>query len=454
MLGENGAGKTTLMRIAYGLLKADAGSVQLDGRSVDIASPAVAMRNGIAMVQQHFSLIPAMTAVENFALGKRGLFIQSREAKRLQEFATQLGLSFAPDARANTLTAAEQQQLEIAKALGRECSVLILDEPTAVLTPLHAASLLRWLREFADQGRSAVLITHKLRDAVAVADDITVLRHGRSVLTSRATDATESDLLGAMLGTRPTPAAPQRRAFAVTTIDVQPVASLASVTATDRREQLLEISLDVAPGEILGVAGLDGSGHRLLLRVLAGRRAATRGSVVLPTKIAFIPEDRQREALATDLPLRDNIALRGAGTRRGWMRWRYWSARTRKLLKEFDVRAGTPGAERGAEGDELFPANALSGGNQQKLVLARELSDQPELIVAENPTRGLDVQAAAGISTRLRAARDNGGAVVFYSSDIDELIAECDRVLVAYFGRVRLVEKSREAIGRALVGAA
>ena len=443
LLGENGAGKTTLMRIAYGLLKPDAGAVHIDARPIRFHSPADAIQRGIGMVQQHFSLVPAMTAVENFALGNRGRFDPRKESERLLEQAATLQLSIAPDMPAHSMSAPEQQQLEIAKALGRDCRILILDEPTAVLSPMHSAALLQWIRSYADQGRSVVLITHKLRDAAAVADDVTVLRHGRTVLQGRISDIAEAELLAAMLGaplaqselTVPRPHRPT---------STPPLGSLQSVSAEEwaRRERIADVSLEINAAEILGVAGLERSGHRLLLRVLAGRHVPTKGIVRIPPRIAFIPEDRQREALATQLDLRENVALRGAGNRTGWSRWRYWSSLTRALLKDFDVHAV----------NERVPAHTLSGGNQQRLVLARELADAPMLIVAENPTRGLDARATANLLARLRAARDDGAAIVFYSSDLDELVALADRIVLAYAGRVREAERSRDAIGRALVG--
>jgi simple sugar transport system ATP-binding protein len=447
LLGENGAGKTTLMRIAYGMLAPDRGSIRLDGRATVHRAPADAIANGIAMVHQHFSLVPAMSAVENFALGGRGRFDRSRAAERLARCAAPLGLDITPDVRVDTMSAAEQQQLEIAKALGRECRVLILDEPTAVLTPMHATALLQWLRAYAAMGNSVVLITHKLRDAVSAADDVTVLRHGRTVLEARIADVDERALLAAMLGTPHAEGdvggganrvvAPVRHGPVVAAFD--------SVSGEDssRREYLAHVTLDIHAGEIVGIAGLDGSGHRLLLRILAGRRAPGQGRIVLPSRIAFVPEDRQREGIAAQLSVRDNIALRGAGSRRGWMRGRHWDNLTRRLINEFDVHAR----------DGQVPTYTLSGGNQQRLVLARELADHPELIVAENPTRGLDVRAAEQIRARLRTARDKGVAIVFYSSDLDEIVAECDRVVVVYDGRVRDVQPTRDAIGRALLGA-
>ncbi|MGH7712187.1 MAG: ABC transporter ATP-binding protein, partial [Gemmatimonadaceae bacterium] len=404
LLGENGAGKTTLMRIAYGMIMPDAGTIRIDTQPVRFRSPADAISRGIGMVQQHFSLVPAMQAVENFALGGKGRFVREREVRRLAHSTAELGLSMAPDAPASTMSPAEQQQLEIAKALGRDCRVLILDEPTAVLSPLHAAALLKWLRAYVDRGHSVILITHKLRDAIAVADDVTVLRHGRTVLESSMADTGEAALLAVILGISgshsiaelPSTVSPVHKASQNTEV----IGALHSVSAEDRphREYLHDVSLEVKAGEIVGIAGLDGSGHRLLLRVLAHRYAPARGSVRVPPVIAFVPENRHAEAVAPSLDLRDNVALRGAGARRGWVHWQAWTRLTRQLLHEFDVRARNDRAS----------VQTLSGGNQQKLVLARELAGAPRLIVAENPTRGLDVRATNEIRSRLRSARDMG----------------------------------------------
>lgn len=445
LLGENGAGKTSLMRVAFGMLSPDAGSIRINGEAVRFHAPSDAIALGIGMVQQHFSLIPAFTAVENFALGGRGVFSREKETQRFQRYAVQLGLSVSADGRPSSLSAAEQQQLEIAKALGRECRILILDEPGSVLPPAQAAALLEWVRSFARQGRSVVLVTHKLRDAIATADDVTVLRHGRTVLSTPIASVTEERLLSAMLGEETAASAPQRDAgAAVVQATLGPVASLNAVSALDsaKRERVEDVTLSLAPGEIVGVAGVERSGHRLLLRILAGRIQPNQGTARIAASIGFIPEDRHREALALDLDIRDNVALRGAGKRRGWMNWRTWATYTQKLIKDFDVHAP----------HERVPIAALSGGNQQKLVLARELAALPQLIVAENPTRGLDVRAASEMRQRLRAAANAGAAVVWYSSDLDELAAEADRVLVLYNGHVRQCTPSRDDIGRAMLG--
>jgi ABC-type uncharacterized transport system ATPase subunit len=445
LLGENGAGKTSLMRVAFGMLSPDAGSLRVNGEAVRFHAPSDAIALGIGMVQQHFSLIPALTAVENFALGGRGAFNREKETQRFQRYAAQLGLSVSADARPSTLSAAEQQQLEIAKVLGRECRILILDEPGAVLPPAQAAALLEWVRSYAQQGRSVVLVTHKLRDAITIADDVTVLRHGRTVLSTPIASVTEEQLLAAMLGEESIASVAQRdTAASVVKSPLGPVVSLTSVSARDsaKRERIEDVTLTLAPGEIVGVAGVERSGHRLLLRILAGRIQPNQGLARIADSIGFIPEDRHREAIALDLDVRDNVALREAGKRRGWMHWRTWTAYTQKLMKDFDVLAP----------HERVSIAALSGGNQQKVVLARELAALPPLVVAENPTRGLDVRAASAIRQRLRAAAQSGAAVVWYSSDLDELAAEADRVLVLYDGRVRQCAPSRDDIGRAMLG--
>lgn len=442
LLGENGAGKTTLMRIAFGMVKPDAGTLHIDGRAQRLSSPADAIQRRIAMVHQHFSLVPNMTAIENFSLGGTGLYDERAATRRLAHYAGLVALAIEPGRLAHEMSTAEQQQLEIAKALGRDCSTLILDEPTAVLPPAQSSALLELLRALAAQGRSVVLITHKVRDALEVADEITVLRYGRTVISGSAQNLDQSALLTAMLGDSASSGLEESEPHASHDVTV---ASLRAVRALDprSRERLIDVTLDVHPGETVGIAGLEGSGHRLLLRVLAGRHRPAEGSVSLPADIGFIPEDRAREALVLSFGLRENIALRRAGARRGWIRWRHWSDVTRALLHDFDVRAVS---ERSA-------AYTLSGGNQQKLVAARELSQNPPLVVAENPVRGLDARASLEIRDRLRRARQAGAAVVFYSSDLDELVVDADRVLVVYSGHVRHCPASRSAIGRALIGA-
>ncbi len=445
LLGENGAGKTTLMRVAFGMTSPDAGVVRVNGTALRLRSPRDAIAAGIGMVHQHFTLVPAMTVAENVALGARtGAAPNDARGveERIRAIATRTGLQVEPRATAASLTVGAQQRLEIIKALARDARLLILDEPTAVLTPAEAGELLRWLRAFADAGGSVILITHKLPEALSIADEVTVLRQGRTVTTLPAASATAAALTAAMLGDATSLSAPS--AGTSRPRSLKTVASVESVTLPDALGvvRVRGLSLSISAGEILGVAGVEGSGQRELLAALAGRSAPERGTLTLPRQIAYIPEDRQRDALVPDATLTENVALRGAGTRRGRMDWRAMREQTVSLMQAFDVRAPSPDVR----------ARTLSGGNQQKLVVGRELWDEPELVVAENPTRGLDVRATEAVHARLRAARDAGAAVVVYSSDVDEALALADRMLVMHAGAGVELPVDRERVGRAMLG--
>lgn len=447
LLGENGAGKTTLMRVAFGMIRADAGTVTLDGEREEFHSPSDAIAHGLGMVHQHFTLVPAMTVAENLALGGRGAYRPAEARERVRDVAGRAGLTIDPDARAGDLPVSAQQRVEILKALAHGGRILILDEPTAVLTPAESRELLALLRTFAHDGGTAILITHKLRDALEVADDITVLRHGRTAWSGAAKDATEATLVSAMVGTD-REASDEARALSAPASAHSvggAVLSLRDVTihGPGARDRLSHATLDVRAGEIVGVAAVEGSGQYELLRVLAGRLRPDAGSARLPARVGFVPEDRQHDALIGELTLTENVALSGAGERRGRMRWRDERTRTDTLMHEYDVRAR----------DASVRARQLSGGNQQKLVVGRELESTDDAIVAENPSRGLDFAATAAVHDRLRAARDAGRAVVMYSSDLDEILALADRVVVVHAGRMREVARDREAIGRAMLGA-
>ncbi len=493
LLGENGAGKSTLLHVAFGHLRPDAGQVTVDGLAHDFGSPADAIRAGLGMVHQHFRLVPAMTVAENVALGRPGRRLAlERVAEEIRAVGEESGLRVDPDARVSTLGVAAQQRVEIVKALLRGARVLILDEPTAVLAPSEAVELLAWVRRYVDRGNAAVLITHKLREALGVADMVTVLRRGDSVLTASARSVDERSLIEAMIGTStlseaagagvgagaggveaaddlargappeehdPAAAAGSRHPTTAQPIQATPavpdspavrahrpvVMSLRDVGYRDATgvTRLASVTLDVHAGEILGVAGVEGAGQHELMRLLAGRLSPTSGEAVLPSTIGFVPEDRQRDALALSRSLVDNVVLRDAGQLHGRVRWSTERARTDALLSAYDVRGGT----------SLTLASSLSGGNQQKLVLARELDGDPPALVVESPTRGLDVHAGAAVIDRLRAARARGVGVAVYSSDLDELLLLADRVVVAYDGGVQEVPVTREAIGQALVGA-
>lgn len=448
LLGENGAGKTTLMRIAYGLVRPDSGTIRVGDMPRQFGTPRDALAAGVGMVQQHFSLVPAMTVAENVALGGSGAYDVRTARERVRELSATTGLIADPDAIVGELPVSAQQRVEILKALSRDVRILVLDEPTAVLAPADATALLRWARGFASSDRAVVLITHKLHDALAIADDVTVLRQGRVVLTARADSLDAHAIALAMLGdSREPELAATVEGAATATVAQQPsgglVARLADVVVNARGVPVLRgVTVSVHAGEILGVAAVEGNGEHELLRTFAGRQRSERGTVSLPASVGYIPQDRHAEAIADDLSLTENIALRNAGSRRGWISWPSRRADTIGLLERYQVKAAGPDVA----------ISTLSGGNQQRLVLARELSSEPQLIVADQPTRGLDVRATADVHQRLRAAREAGAAVVLYSSDLDEVLALANRVIVVVGGAVREIAGDRDRIGQAMLG--
>ena len=444
LLGENGAGKTTLMRIAFGLNAADRGEVEAGTPLRPVRSPIDAIASGIGMVHQHFTNVPAMTVAENVALGGKGRFDEAGVSNVVGEIGERTGLRLDPRARAGSLSVSGQQRLEIVKSLAQGARALILDEPTAVLAPTEATELLEWLRQFADAGNAAVLITHRLDEALRVADQITVLRRGRRVLSAPATSLDKIRLSEAMIGE--STVTPFQRGDRGEDSSGPTIAQLQGVSVKDDRgiESLTDVSLVVHTGEILGIAALDGNGQRELLRVLSGRARPSRGSASIPDEVGFVPEDRQRDALILDESLTINAALNDAGRRRGIMRWAQHREQARSVIADFDVRGGTPETQ----------ARALSGGNQQKFALGRELETSPRMIVVENPTRGLDIRASAAVHERLRLAAQNGTAVIVYSQDLDEVLALATRVLVVFRGRVQSVPMDRAIIGRAMLGVA
>jgi simple sugar transport system ATP-binding protein len=441
LLGENGAGKTTLMRIAFGLQSRDAGTVCVHGSNVRITSPADAIALGIGMVHQHFTLVPAMTVAENLALGGRGRFDIASTGERVRALAQQTGLTIDADARVSDLSVASQQRLELLKALAREARILIFDEPTAVLAPSEAEELLRRLRQLADRGCAVVLITHKLREALSVADDITVLRRGETVLTQPRANVDEEALIEAMIGQRSVQTLPQRRPHTPR----PPIISARDVSVADvnRTIRVRHASFDIHGGEIVGVAAVEGSGHRELLRAVARRIPVSAGVLEVPGAVGFVPDDRHRDGLVLRMSLTENYMLRGAAARRGTVRWADAARATNEIIRQFDVRAPSSNAT----------AATLSGGNQQKFVLGRELEGPPAALVIENPTRGLDILATTFVQNRLLQARADGVAMMVYSSDLEEVVALADRVFVVYGGVVREVAVDGDVIGRAMLGA-
>jgi general nucleoside transport system ATP-binding protein len=447
LLGENGAGKTTLMRVANGLLRPDRGSIRLFGSQVVDHSVRSAIRAGIGMVHQHLSLVPTLTAVENLSLGRRGVFRPHDARRELTDLSESAGLRVNPDTVVRDLSIVEQQRLEILKALARGARVLILDEPTSGLAPAEIEELLRWVQAFASGGGAVVLVTHRVREALAVADDVTVLRRGRVVhVAAGLSDADEN--------TRPTVDALARAIFsdapeATASSHAPPTAGetileLVGVTVVDNRGQVLvrSATLSARRGEIVGVAAVEGSGHRELLRVMAGLLPPSDGRASLPRRIAIVPAERLRDALIPEFTLVENVALRGAGDRRGLTPWASLAQSTSALIDRYGIAA--PSA--------TTSARALSGGNQQRLVLARELSGELDLVVADDPTRGLDLRASAFVHDQLRHVASRGAAVVVHSSDLDELLSLATRILVVFHGTVREATSDRDVVGRAMLG--
>ena len=493
LLGENGAGKTTLMRVAFGMVRPDAGLVHVEGNRVDLRSPGDAIAAGIGMVHQHFALVPTMTVAENIALGRRGRYSARSAADQVHRIGESSGLRLDPAALAGELPVSGQQRLEIAKALSRNARILILDEPTAVLAPAEITELLGQLRSFADEGRTVVLITHKLREALSIADEVTVLRHGAVVLSAPSSEASEALLAKAILGRNPEAPSERQNGLHVlagatpseqtgvqapvseggkslrvgregvstnivveghaprsdSRADTQPTAG---APALDARQlaiadvcgvvKVRDATFTVRPAEIVGIAAVEGAGHHELLRALAGRIEPLTGTLSRSGKAGFIPEDRHGDALILDFSLSENVVLRDAGSLRGLVDWREAESRTEGLIERFDVRAAS----------SRIPVSTLSGGNQQKLVLARELDDNPAVLIAENPTRGLDIQASAMVHEQLRSAAAAGTAVVVHSSDLDELLALSSRILVMFAGTVHEVPRDREAVGQGMLG--
>jgi general nucleoside transport system ATP-binding protein len=446
LLGENGAGKSTLMNVLYGLSQPDAGEILMDGAPVRIHSPRDAIDAGIGMVHQHFMLIPVMSVAENVVLAtepRRGPFLDLPAARaRVREVSERLGLGVDPDARIEELSVGQQQRVEIIKALYRNARILILDEPTAVLTPQEATDLFRILGSLrANLGTSVIFITHKLGEVLELADRVTVLRRGRAVETVPRATATEQSLAQLMVGREVLLRVEKRKAQAAEAVlevrDLQ--------VHDDRRlEAVRGVSLDVRAGEIVGIAGVDGNGQSELVEAITGLRTPSSGTITVSGRdvsggdarasidagVAHIPEDRQRRGLVLEFTLAENLALhsyrRRPASRLGILSPRRLVTRARDLLDEFDVRGGGPETR----------AFALSGGNQQKVVIARELSDNPRLLVAAQPTRGLDVGAIEFVHRRLVDERDRGRAILLVSFELDEILGLSDRILVMYGGRI------------------
>ncbi|TWF75825.1 nucleoside ABC transporter ATP-binding protein [Pseudonocardia hierapolitana] len=452
LLGENGAGKTTLMRILAGLDRPDEGTVEVAGHPVEEFSPRALRERGVAMVQQHFTLVPTLTAGENLALARPSGRLRpgARQARRrVEELAERYGLPVRADVPVDRLSVGEEQRLEILRALDADARLLILDEPTAVLVDSEAETLLRVCRSLAEDDRAIVIITHRLSEVFAGCDRVTVLRRGAVVCAGEPVSAHDrASLATLMVGTAPTELSTGTRPS-----DGDVRLRLEGVA----RGRLKPLDLQVRAGEVLGVAGVDGNGQAELEELLAGIAAPDRGSITVDGKpvpvaaprervaerIAYVPADRHRRALAGPLTLADNLELGRGDRRRPPLARR--QERAEPVLAEWDVRGSGPSA----------PAASLSGGNAQKLVLARELAEGPRLVVAAQPTRGLDPEAARMISERILAAAADGAAVVWFGAELDELFAVADRLVVLAGGRATepfTPPYDRGAIGLAMAG--
>ena len=444
LLGENGAGKSTLMNILYGLYTPDEGEIQVRGKHVNMSSPREAIDAGIGMVHQHFMLIPVMTVAENIVLATeptKGPLIDMEAAeKRVRDLASQFKFHIDPHARIENISVGQQQRVEILKALYRNADILILDEPTAVLTPQEANELFAILNDLKREGLSIIFISHKLNEVLEIADRITVLRRGKTIETVPREGATEQSLAKLMVGrdvllrVDKTPAKPAEPELRVEGLWVRDERGLDAVRGLD---------FEVRAGEIVGIAGVDGNGQSEMIDAIAGLRPVVAGRVEIAGKdvtgegvtdtldagLGHIPEDRHRRGLVLDFSLAENIALHdfdhAPASRFGWLYPKRIVARAKKLLTEYDVRGGGPDT----------PAAALSGGNQQKVVLAREVSRQPAVLIAAQPTRGLDVGAIEFVHRRLVEERDNGRAILLVSFELDEILSLSDRILVLFEGR-------------------
>ncbi|MGH8874778.1 MAG: ABC transporter ATP-binding protein [Acidimicrobiia bacterium] len=444
LLGENGAGKSTLCSILAGLYHPDGGEVLVDDEPVDFRTPGDALRKGVGMVYQHFRLVPNLTVAENLFLGHPELPWRARYrwmAGRAAELNERYGLPIRPDARVWQLSVGEQQRVEILKLLARHVRVLILDEPTAVLTPHEAEALFETVGRMRDEGRAVVLVTHKLEEVLAVADRVTVLRDGRLVGSLSTGAARPADLARMMVGRDPQ--LPERSGEARPGSAVLVVAGLR--VAGDRGLQAVAgVDLEVRSGEIVGIAGVSGNGQRELAEAIAGLRAPIAGSVKLAGRdvskasvlnriqagLGFVPEDRLGMGLAPGLPIEDNLALktyrRPPFSRGPWLRRRAFQDRADELVGRFDVRGVRSG----------LPVRLLSGGNLQKALLARELSEEPSVLVVAAPTRGLDVGASEAVRELLLEQRAAGLGILLISEDLEEILGLADRILVMFEGRM------------------
>ena len=446
LLGENGAGKSTLMNMLAGLLEPTSGEITVNGQVVKLDSPSKAASLGIGMVHQHFMLVEAFTVAENIILGsettKYGVLDIKKATQEIKDLSEKYGLAVDPSAKVEDISVGAQQRVEILKTLYRGADILIFDEPTAVLTPAEIDELMTIMKNLVKEGKSIILITHKLDEIRAVSDRVTVIRRGKSIETVEIAGATNQDLAEMMVG----------RSVSFTTDKKasdpkEVVLSIKDLVVNENRgvPAVKELSLDVRAGEIVGIAGIDGNGQSELIQAITGLRKVKSGSITIkgqevvglsPRKItemqvSHVPEDRHRDGLVLDMTISENIALqtyyKEPLSKNGILNYNNIHNYARKLMDEFDVRAAS----------EYVHASALSGGNQQKAIIAREVDRDPDLLIVSQPTRGLDVGAIEYIHKRLISERDKGKAVLVVSFELDEILNVSDRIAVIHDGKIQ-----------------
>lgn len=445
LLGENGAGKSTLMNMLAGLLEPTSGEIAINGEVVSIDSPSKAAHLGIGMVHQHFMLVDAFTVAENIILGsettKAGVIDLKKAIAEIKELSERYGLEVDPTAKVADISVGAQQRVEILKTLYRGADLLIFDEPTAVLTPAEIAELLKIMKKLIEEGKSIILITHKLDEIRAVADRVTVIRRGKSIETVDVAGATNEDLAEWMVG--------RSVSFKTEKIASNPkevILSIKDLVVNENRgiPAVKGLNLDVRAGEVVGIAGIDGNGQSELIQAITGLRKVKSGSITIkgeevvgktPRKItemqvSHVPEDRHRDGLVLQMSVAENIALqtyyKEPNSKNGILNYNIINEKARQLMQEFDVRGAS----------ELVPSKALSGGNQQKAIIAREIDRNPDLLIVSQPTRGLDVGAIEYIRKRLIAERDKGKAVLVVSFELDEILDVSDRIAVIHDGTI------------------
>ena len=446
LIGENGAGKSTLMNVLYGIYRPDEGELRIDGTPQHFSSPADAIAAGIGMVHQHFMLVPVMTVAENVVLGVEPTgrlgSLDIDEARRMvKEVSDKYSLELNPDAVIEDLPVGVRQRVEIVKVLMRDAKIVVFDEPTAVLTPSEILEFFEIVRSLVAAGRGVIFITHKLKEALTIADRINVLRRGKVVGEANPKNTTESEIAEMMVGRAvqlvvdKKPATPGAAMLQVKNL---------SVVEPDGRTVVDDVSFEVRVGEIVGIAGVQGNGQTELVEALSGMRRAASGSISVADRdvshdsprerhaagMAHIPEDRQRQGLVTEMSITENLVLTryhdaefSQGIR---MKWDVAAARAKELVADYDIRTNDPSQ----------PASTLSGGNQQKVIVARELSRDIRLAVAAQPTRGIDVGSIEYVHSQIVKERDAGVAVLVVSTELDEIMSLSDRVLVMYRGRI------------------